>query len=322
MLGAALIRAGVLGALVVLAGCGGPQSTVPQTTVAQYRAHKLPGSNRDLLYVSDGVHDVRVFSLPQGDLVQTLTSVSRPELQCSDRKGNVYIADWDGGKLDEFAHGGSSPINVLYLNRYVLPGRCTVDETTGSVALTAFHDGYGELDIFSGGQGSPSVHTIPGFAGYISCAYDDDGNLYVDGEDASGNFLLAEMLKGTSDFRNISQDLKIKNPSSMQWDGQYLAVTGTANEVTDLLYQFKVKGSSAKIVHTVLLERSLWLQTWIQGASVAAVYCDRPHSARCKAIGIWQYPAGGKPTNTISRSDFSSKNGIRGLTISVAPSHK
>jgi hypothetical protein len=281
-------------------------------------AHKASGSYGELLYVSNGPNDVRVFTVPEGKLVQILTGVSYPQLQCSDQQGDVFIADDE--KLDKFAHGGTTPINVLYVNPGVTPGQCAVDPTTGTVALTASLNGGGQVDIFSGGQGKPTVYTDPSDAQYVAPAYDQHGNLYVNGEDANGSFLLAEMRKGHDTFTSISQNATIRDPGSLQWDGHYLVASGAPNEANDTLFLFKVKGSSAKVVNSLLLERSTRSETWIEGGLVTAVYCNRPHHTRCFSVGFWEYPEGGKRTKFIARSNFNMRHRLWGMTISVVPS--
>ncbi|MGA8576027.1 MAG: hypothetical protein WB609_10165 [Candidatus Cybelea sp.] len=313
-------------AAAMLAGCSGTQAGQPIPTPGLSAnlatTQKMSRSSGDLLYVSDGVNDVRVFTIPQGNLVQILTSVSRPQLQCSDENGNVFIGDSSGGKLVEFAHGGKNPINILYLNHYVIPGGCSVDSTTGDVAVAGFRDGgQGEVDVYSGAQGTPTAYTIPGFAGYYACAYDAGGNLYVDGGDASSDFLLAEMRKGSDTFTKISLDATINEPHSLQSEGGYLAITGAESERYNLIYRFKVKGSTAKLVNTILLERSTRSETWIEEGTVAGQFCNKPsaRNIKCKAIALWEYPSGGEPTTVIRSDNFNKKSSIRGLSVSVAP---
>lgn len=107
--------------------------------------------------------------------------------------------------------------------------------------------------------------------------------------------------------------------SGLQSENGYLAVTGAQSERYNLIYQFKVKGSGAKLVNTILLQRSARSETWIEGDTVAGQFCNKPQarSIKCKTVGLWKYPSGGEPTLIIRSNNVNTKTPIRGLSISV-----
>lgn len=314
--------------VTMLAGCGGTQTGGPMlmnnTAADRAKAQKLTASSGDLLYVSDGPQDLRVFSLPQGDLVHIITDVALPAGQCADTDGNVYVVD--GDKLLEFAHGGTEPIKILYYgtsSQYSEANWCAVDPTTGNIALTGYNErATTVIDVFSKGTGTPTPYTIPGWFAYYSVTYDDDGNLYVGGSNSSNEFLLAKMQKGSDTFTNISLAFPTIY-ANLQFEDGYLTISALSNKAQVTINQVQIRGSSAKIVNSVYLKASREGEPWIEGGQVAAQYCNKPpYFNHCRAVALWKYPAGGTATTIIRSQKFLKKHGIRGLSISVGPSRK
>src|SRR5262249_50697935 len=146
------------------------ESRFDQMFASTNRAHKVPARHLNhgkswmlpdagkqwLLYVSDGSSgtvDVYNYRVRAGKLYGQITGFSAPYGQCVDKSGNVYIADLGSSKIYEFAHGGTTPIATA-TDDYGFPIGCSVDPTTGNVAVSNFNGpsyGPGGIDIFSGG---------------------------------------------------------------------------------------------------------------------------------------------------------------------------
>ncbi len=102
----------------------------------------LPEAKGDhLLYVSGpGTGKAYVYSYPGAKLVGTLTGFVASLGVCTDKAGDVWIADDTGGGLRpgtmiEYAHGGTTPIATL--NDGDPPLNCSVDATTGNLAVAS-----------------------------------------------------------------------------------------------------------------------------------------------------------------------------------------
>ena len=311
---------GIALAVAMLAGCGQAQTggAMPiSSTSTQAKAHTMSGSSGDLLYVSDGRKGVRIFAFPQGDLVGIITGLVNARSQCANKYGNIFITQGGsglGGNIVEFAHGGTSPINTLALPSFQVPQACSVDRATGNVAAVINNEeGQDNISIFLDGQGSPQVYSDPSIQDYEYCAYDDSGDLYIDGF-YNGQFVLAVLPKGSDTFTSIVVNPRIASGRDLQWDGRYLAIGNV-----DMIYQVKLSGSKGNITNAIHMHKNNLEQFWIRGHTfVGGVPVS--HGRGPQVVAFWRYPAGGIPTKVLSPSDFNLKSNITGLSISVAPS--
>jgi hypothetical protein len=128
-------------ASAMLAGCGGSQPPIgaPQSRAVATHADRsgswmLPeAKSEDLLYISD-YYGVHVFSYPKGQYVGDINAFGYG--LCSDRAGDVFVADAPNRQLYEYRHGSTKRLQTLYDN-YVdfNPINCSVDPTTGNLAV-------------------------------------------------------------------------------------------------------------------------------------------------------------------------------------------
>jgi hypothetical protein len=169
----------------MLAACGGSQTPI-RVPGAMQRGHAVvrhpeKSVSGELLYASaiEG-SKVLVFSYPQGSLVQTLTGFRDPPYYiCSDGSGDVFVPTTNfksPGYIYEFAHGGSQPTETLTDPGPGYAQSCSVDPTTGNLAVA---NGF-NVAVYPGAQGTPTVYEASD-VGTWDCAYDDSGDLFVDG---------------------------------------------------------------------------------------------------------------------------------------------
>lgn len=300
---------------VLLASCGGPQTPIagpggvhlnaPSAGAGAGRAHSWmdpQARTTSLLYVSSVLTgDVYVYSYSTQKLLGTLTGFTQPYGLCADKSANVWIVNDGASQIVEYAHGGTSPIATL-TDTGEYPEGCSVDPTTGNLAVTNFYStsGAGSVSIYAGARGNPQVYSDPSMVNYRFCGYDSNGNLFVDGVNASSSFVLAELPKGSGSFTNIDFTQKIEWPGGVQWDGKFVAVGDTD---TGTIYRTNaagtVKGS------TQLTGSNYVNQFWIVASSrkkhkAASVVAPSQDGG---VLGIYKYPAGGSPTTTISVSE-------------------
>ncbi len=239
---------GICAAAAMLAGCGrsqprtGVPGAMPQGVIGAPLQENGPSwidvraSRRNLLYVSAyATSNVSIFDYPGGKLLGVLGNLSYPEGMCVDKSGNVWIGETH--ELLEYRHGGRKPINTLQFpggdGTTPFPEACSIDPTTGDLAATS--TGYGSQEgfiaVYNHASGSPKLYVGP--IQPFSCAYDNRGNLFADGEYyASQGFSFVELPRGGSALKAITLNRPINYPGGVQWDGKYVVVgDGTAANI-------------------------------------------------------------------------------------------
>ncbi|HEY5426298.1 MAG TPA: hypothetical protein VIJ77_07100 [Candidatus Tumulicola sp.] len=300
-------------ALLAASACAAPatQSPLPnapeqadsQSSAA--RSWMSPeGRGHDLLYVSDsGADRVSVYSYPGGKPLGELTGLTSPGGECVDKAGDVFVTE--GKRIREYAHGGTSPIATLHQS--TAPVACSVDPTTGNVAAAnqISKRGLGSVSIYSGARGMPATYTVKDMYQYYAVAYDDAGNLFVDGVTSKLRFRLAELPKGGKSFARVTVDQRFVVPGNVQWDGANLAI---GDQASGTIYRFAIAGRRAMKTGSVTLGSARdTCQFWIHDKTVIG-----PNFSGANVM-YWNYPAGGSPTKTIGglRKPF-------GVAVSVA----
>jgi len=252
----------------------------------------MPGAaNGSLLYVSDtATNDVYVFSYPKGRLVGTLTGFDNPQGLCSDRNGDVFIANSAGEETLEYAHGGKAPIQTLY-DPPRSPEGCAVDPVTGNLAVS--EGGSETLAIYAKATGKPKHYKSPNITQFAFCGYDDLGNLFIDGSSYYYYYFeFDELSAGTKALKPVALGQTIMQAGGVQWDGKYVAV-GDAG--ANAIYRFSIRGHKGTLEGTTSLTGAKMVdQFWIAGSKVVAANVGGLN------VMLWSYPAGGAPIEVVS----------------------
>jgi DNA-binding beta-propeller fold protein YncE len=302
MRAAHVIRRAAFGlAAALLAACTTHGITPNQA--APDSARPLSSSGGDLLYVSEyGESELQIYSYPQNQLLQTIKNVVYyPDGECTDAAGDVYVANTARDYVSEFAHGGTSPI-ASFVDKHRHPVTCSVDPTTGKLAVTEY--GYDDsirdsIAIYSSPIDKPTQYFTPLFI-YISCAYDPQGDLFVDGYDDSRHFRLVELPAGGTEFKKIALDKRPTIAGNLMWDGTYMTVSDHKRTI----YRFSISGRRGQLVGTTtILGISHGLSLYsIESGTLIVADVVAPDSMFGKgSLKFYNYPAGGRPTNTIHK---------------------
>ena len=316
-------------AAVMLASCGAlqptgespaamPWSSVSAGYVGQHRPPmSLQARNNDLLYVSNESGDVFYYTYPGGRFVGSIQDGGRSGL-CSDSRGDVFIVDDYTQEIQEYPHGSNDMTNTLddYGN---YPYGCSVDPTTGDLAVAG---GIGKstanIAIYKSAQGLPAFYMAPSLFSFYYCTYDEQGNLFIEGEDNHRHAVLAELAKNGASLSIISLNRELsRGAAAIEWDGTYLAVAVPKKTAgpTDI-YQVRVSGHFGTVVNTIELRDGGDLdrhggasaQFWLQGNTIIEP------KVPVRGIGLWSYPAGGRPKKLIRLGNARAW----GITVSLA----
>ena len=303
------------------AGCGGVQNAaVPQTSAAQGRVRQATGSSGDLVYAITA-KGIVILSYPTWSIVARIRAYRNWYGVCSDpNNGNVFAVTGNN-EIDEYAHGGTTPIAKIILPSGY-PTACSVDPTTGNLAVTAIAtptELRDTLFIYPKAQGSPTAYTDKRLPGLISPAYDNAGNLFVGAINKARFARIAELKVGRNQFTAIKL---IGNPNAhlpqIQWDGNslvFLVPNGRGYGTTVNL--LKISGKTGTIVKSFLLNYCQDEYFWIYKNSLLSFYYP-PKVNNNTAIAAWNYPFGGKPASRIY-GVTRGRDYTYDLTVSVAP---
>jgi hypothetical protein len=309
----------------LFAGCAGPQplpgapGLVSEARTTAKHAGRTPSwmlpeaKSEDLLYVANNSSgNVTIYAYPAGNLVGSLKGFSDPYGVCADKAGNVFVTDFGGEIIVEYAHGATKPIETLHDNG--TPNSCAVDPLTGDLAVTNNCDGpvgscspSGTVLIYKHAEGTAEMLTDKYSSEMLYCTYDASGNLFVDGITTIYDIGFAELRKGSSTF--VSLALKLPGhpqaPGGLQWDDAHLAVSTFGGNA---IYRYLVSGTRARLDGTTRLRGVLdnhgTLQFLIDGAIVVAPV-DYTKNNQDGTVEFFTYPQRGKAVKTITKSlDF------------------
>jgi hypothetical protein len=240
---------------------------------------------------------IYVVSWPRGLILHEIGPIFTIRGICTDHAGNVFVLSWgDKGYIREYAHAGTLVQTLHQAQRF--PTGCAVDPTTGNLAVTSLDT----LTIFKGGKGRPTRYTDPGFAVFDFDAYDDHGNLFVDGRARNNVPLFAVLPKGAKSFTKVHLDKQIERPTTLQWVGGELAVS---TEYGHEIYQVQVSGSHGSVAGSTSLGECGPIDTFIfEGKAIS----------NCGELVVFKYPAGAPPIKTYMW--LGAQEGLVGLVIS------
>lgn len=319
------VKSGAAATIVALlaSGCGGSRVTgtasnmVPQADMPQAGRGwiKAGASGGPLLYtVCNGCDSpvTVIYSYPDGQLVGSLDIAGG---LCSDAQGNVFVVSRNAAT--EYAHGGTTPTQTLRI-----PGAemyaCSVDPTTKDLAVTFSCPpcGYQDLAVFPNESG-PAVRYKTG-NGAWTCAYDGNGNLFVN--DSLG-YGLRELPKGSGYFTTVNFDKSIGFINQIQWDGSHLTLQQL--NYPGWIYRFEVLGSTGKILTATKFNKKIYSNdpSWIYDGTVVFAFDPKNNEEQPTKIGIWKYPHGGRPINIIGKAPYGGY-GFSSVTVSALPSHQ
>jgi hypothetical protein len=271
-----------------------------------------------LLYVSDaysGTVDIYNYRSNKDELYGQLTGFAHPLGLCVDSAGDVFVDDYDNYEIDEYAHGGTTPIASVS-DSYGRPDGCAVDRATGNIAVSdGFNpsDAGGNIVVFTGGlEGSETEYGGKNIDLYNfgPPAYDAKGNLFLEGTTYSTQTVFAELPAGTNTLVQLS-GLTINQTAAVEWDGSYVDATDGdyKGEGVGAIYRVTVSGSAVRIKRTTILtddcyggyDYASFYQPFIGGTtSRRNTVVAGNSSVQCpNRVDVWNFAKGGNPKRVL-----------------------
>ncbi|HEY2476499.1 MAG TPA: hypothetical protein VGI19_17095 [Candidatus Cybelea sp.] len=239
------------------------------------------------------------FDYPKSDAsTGTISSVTDASGECTNvlygvGKHDYWVSAAGSDEIEEFAYGGTTPVNTLSESTGE-PAGCAFDPGTKTLAVAILGQGY--VVTFANASGSATA-IGDGLSSTYFDGYDAKGNLFADGLNSSNAFALVELKKGSSGFETLTTSNSVASPGQVQWDGKYITVDDQGGKA---IYGYTCSGTSCTLKQTVQLSGSGdCVQTWI---AKGIVFCP---DATNEDGAVYKYPAGGAAVATLTGSfDF------------------
>jgi hypothetical protein len=142
----------------------------------------------------------------------------------------------------------------------------------------------------------PAIYSDKVASALYFCAYDDTGNLFVDGaSSASGDGVLVELPKGRAKFDGIVLDKSVNPSGGVQWDGKYLDVgdRSGSNGHADVYRLLIISGKGKEVFATPLDGDNDIVSFWIAGRTIVG------GDLIAGSVMFWRYPRGGSATKDL-----------------------
>lgn len=227
----------------------------------------------EYLYVGGaGENAVYIYDYTTQQQVGELTGYfNDPAGECVDGKGNVWITNYLGTSMVEYARGNPYPYQpIAMLTTPMFTNGCSVSPN-GDIAASVFEGpsySNGEILVWSSGSGSPATYSNPGGCMYLEPpGYDDNGNLWVEGLTGS-NVNVCELPAGSTSSGSLNvvpTNFTINAVGSAMWDGQYISFTDPAYQTTQTAIYQASQGGNGKLK--------------LQGTTVLKDTCDNQFAA-------------------------------------------
>ncbi len=273
-----------------------------------------------LLFISDyGADDVDIFTMPDMALKGQLTGLSFPEGECSDAGGNVWVANTGASEMQLYSRTGTLLKTLSVADEY--PAGCSVNKSTNDLAVTNIENtsgGPGNVTVFANASGSGTPYVNPSIYLYFFAGYDNAGNLFFDGMDASRvTSYFAELPAGGSSTQLVTlSGATLHVAGLIQWyrRGEYLALGDQAcgGRPASCIYWLSVSGTTATVTGTTNLSNYEGGAVCDLAGGVIAANGERyiagPDYESCgytaTTANRWPFDGGGTPTNYATNAGF------------------
>jgi hypothetical protein len=285
----------------LIASCASQSSTLPAGMMPRASTSWVaPQTSTDnLIYVSNADDEVTFYNYADGTLEGVLTGFQSPKGLCADKTGNVYVTDASAQTIVEYAHSATQATKTLD-DAPDSPYACSIDPKSGDLAV-ADNNGQsveGDVAIWAHASGTPVRYTDSAIYAVTGCTYDAHGNLFASGVPEGGySAQFAWMPHGTSRFTNLFVPGPYSNrgwgASGVGWDGRYFIIDDYS--ISRILVTHGQAYYAGHVGLSASTPFAFYYQRGIATAAIAGV-----DSRYGSSVDVWNYPAGGDPTLSIT----------------------
>ena len=292
---------------------------------AAFVSNEINAKGGASIIVSDASDNVVDVFNTAGMQTAQLTGFSEPQGLALDTAGNLYVADTNNSRIQVYAAGfkrtpttindpGESPASVAI-------------DSNGNLGVTNIlttSDGPGSVSFFNKGGTLLTTLSNPDFAKVLFDAFDDKGNLYIDGTDASGAFVAGEVVGGVSGkaITVLATGNSVGFPGGIAISSRGKIALDDQQNLAIYTYHAPVKGSLGMPIATTPLtgagdpisfaitrtNKEIWVADPARGGLTASA--PGPPKVLVSSADKYRYPKGGASRKDIFFSHGAQPDGI------------
>lgn len=302
-------------------------SNLPPTAFISTEINVKDGASIIVSDASDNVVDI--FNAKGKETAQ-LTGFSEPQGLALDSAGNLYVADTNNSRIQVYAAGfQGAPTTINDPGEF--PASVAVDRkgNLGVTNILTTSDGPGSVSFFNKAGTLLTTLSNANFAKVIFDAFDEKGNLYIDGTNASGAFAAGEVVGGVSGkaITILATGNSVGYPGGIAIPSAHKIAFDDQQNLAVFTYNAPVQGSLGMPIATTPLtgagdpisfaftrrNKGIWVADAARGlsnGSTASTPGEPPPKVLVSSADKYQYPTGGTSSKDILFQHGAQPDGI------------
>ena len=232
-----------------------------------------------------------------------------PQGLAADRKGHVYVADTANLRIVVLNGDGSLYETLSDPNERPAGVAVAPNGTVGVTNICSLSCAGGNVVLYAPGATSPTCTATGLLYRFYFGGFDENGDLFVDGEDASGNAHVGEVVAGTCAVIDTGISPAPSFPGGIQV-GNADGLLNVGDQVSSTIAQYKLPGLS--LVKTVRLSGASDPVTFAFSKGDADLWVG---DAGAGEANEFAFPAGGSPIYTLGSGGFNEPVGVVAVPV-------
>ncbi len=298
-------------------------SNLPATAFVSNEINAKGGAS---IIVSDATDNVVDIFNVAGRQTAQLTGFSQPQGLALDTAGDLYVADTGNSRIQVYTAGFKGTPTTIN-DPGESPASVTIDSkgNLGVTNILTTSGGPGSVSFFNKGGTLLTTLSNANFAKIIFDAFDDKGDLYIDGTNASGAFVAGEVVGGVSGkaITILATGNAIGYPGGIAISSTGKIALDDQENLTIFTYNAPVKGSLGMPIATTPLtgagdpisfaftrtNKHIWVADAARGLSAPSV-SGEPNKVLVSSADKYRYSKGGATSKDIFFKHGAQPDGI------------